>query len=335
MRIIAGALIVFATSTLLATNNAPTKTNSAFAGNSISTVDGKMSGTLSFFKTFVNDSQSTASEFTGLNNANFFYAKDLGSNAKVQINSQYGPISVVDPKAQTDNNLKLTEVFVTYSNAAKDMQVKVGKFFSSFGSYNPYRADKTLIEEQLSNLNNNSAEVSYLASPNLYLKVWGTKPSQTNEYYGAKLGYSFNKAGVNIRPDVSYINDARALFANNAAVVKSKAYQAQIIACYGPVEVAGKVLRAPNLIQGQVATPSMYGLTAKYDTNFSGKDAQIIVEYERFKNTNPVNAADKRVAIFLSTKLDSKLEMIGGVSERTFNNNRNIRTSSLGLQANI
>lgn len=350
MKIIAGLSVFIAATSLLADTNVKKhskkhykhhciKVPAAFEGNSYNSKNQKVHGKLDLYKTFAHDSNKTAANFIGLSNANLFLAKKLGKNARVQINTQYGPVSVVDTFTGS-NNFQIKEAFVAYLNNAANMQVKMGKFFSSFGSFNPYRADKSLVEERLSNLNNNSAEVAYMITPASYVKVWTVKPntSAVKDYYGSKLGYSFEKSGVKVAADVSMLNDAREMFQAPATVTLAKhnAYQGQVAVVYGPVEVTGKVLRAPKLIDGQTETPAIKGLSVAYNAVFAGHKAQLLGEFEKASNMDKLENSYKRVAFFVKTPIDRKLSLVTGVSERSFKeNSRKLRTTSIGVEANI
>lgn len=345
MKIIAGLSVLIAATSMLAdttqTNKSEcSKSPAAFAGNSYNSKDQKFHGKIDLYKTFAHDSENTAKNFIGLSNANIFVGRSLGANTKVQLNTQYGPVNIVDPANSVDHNFKVTEAFVTYVNDAKNTQFKAGKFFSSFGSFDPYRADKSLMEERLSNLNNNAAEATYIINPDSYVKVWAVKPSAANikDYYGAKLGYAFSKDAVKVIADISMLNDAREIFSTTQPVTlaKDNVYQGQVAVIYGPLTVTGKLLRAPKLIDGQTETPAMKGISIVYDTEFSGHKAMLIGEYEKTSHLDQLLNANKRVAFFVKTPIDSKLSLVTGVSEKSFQANaRKLRTTSVGIEANI
>ena len=341
MKMFAGFPVVLFAATSLAANSQSVKTNdlqnnTIFSGNSVVTEDGKIQGRIDLYKTFVNDSANSALNFVGLNNANIFFAKSLGENAKVQINTQYGPLNIVGSPIMA-NNLNIVEAFVTYKK--NNVQAKVGKFYSSFGSFNPFRADKSLSEEQLSKLNNNAAEVTYVFDPKSYTKVWFVKPnSNAKEYLGAKVGHQFQKGAAKVSTEVSLLNDAREIFLAPAGVTlnKANAYQGQVVVNYGAVQLTGKVLRSNDLIVGQTKSPMISGLTVVYDTVFSGHNAKLIAEYEKASNLSALKLADKRVALFVKAPIDNKLNLVAGVSERKFQaDNRKLRTSSIGLEATL
>ena len=335
MKMIAGLSVVIAATSLLAeTNKTVENYSNVFNGNSYVSADEKIHGNLDLYKTFVHDSADTAQTFIGLNNANIFLARKLGTHAKVQFNTNYGPINVVDNEPTSDNTFKVAEAFVTY--AIHNAQIKVGKFFTAFGSYNPYNADKTLIEARNSNLNNNAAELAYAIQPNAYFKVWAVKPAldTVKEYYGAKLGYSFDAKSAKVAADVSLLNDAREMFEapQNITLKKGNALQGQVSVNYGPIVVAGKVLRASKLVNN--TSPIIKGMSIAYDTVFSGHSAQLVAQYERANNVQDLEIASKRVGLFINTPVDKNINLVAGVSERTIAA-RKLRTTSIGLKATI
>lgn len=348
MKIIAGlSVIIAATSTLADTNvqkhmkkKSCHKTPAVFAGNSYNSMDQKFHGKIDLFKTFAHDSENKASNFIGLSNANIFINKRLGKNANVQINTQYGPISVVDTVNAASNQFQVTEAFVTYLNDARNTQFKVGKFFTAFATYNPYKADKTLAEERLSNLNNNAAELAYVINPASYVKVWAVKPnaSAIKDYYGAKIGYSFVKNAVKVAADISMLNDAREMFQapNGVTLSKNNAYNGQVVVSYGPASMTAKILKAPKLIDGVTKTPEIKGVALAYDLVVAGHNAKVIGEFEKTSNMDKLENANKRVAFMVKTPIDKKLTLVTGVSERSFlANARKLRTTSIGIEANI
>lgn len=333
MKMIAGLSVVIAATSLLAEPNKTVENNSdVFNGNSYVSADEKIHGNLDLYTTSVNDSTNNAENFTGLNNLNIFIARNLGTNAKVQFNTRYGQINVVNGVAE--DAFKVAEAFVTY--AVNNAQVKVGKFFSAFGSFNPYKADKTLIEERLSSLNNNAAEFAYAVKPNAYVKVWAVKPTTdaVKDYYGAKLGYSFPAQSAKVTTDISLLNDAREMFVapQNITLNKGNAVQGQVAVNYGAFEVSGKVLRASKLVDN--INPVIKGLSVSYDTVFSGHKAKLIAEYERASNVQNLDIPSKRVAVFVKTPIDANIDLVAGVSERTTDATK-LRVSSIGLKATI
>lgn len=338
MKMIAGfSVVLAATAMQAAAPQQPVENfSSVFNGNSYVSADDKIHGNIDLFKTFAHDSNNTALNFIGLSNANIFVGHKLGENAKIQFNTQYGPINVVDPAASADNTFKVTEAFVTY--AVKNVQVKLGQFFSAFGDFNPYRADKSLTEARLSKLNNNAAEIAYAINPSSYAKVWAVKPSSdaSKEYFGGKVGYKFAAKGANVAADFSMLNDAREMFEAPATVVldKGNAFQGQVSVNYGQLTVAGKMLRAPKLISGQTETPVIKGITVAYDTPFSGHPVKLTAEWEKAKNMSALELPSKRLGLFASTPLDKKVSIIVGTSERTIDT-RKLRTTSFGLKATL
>ena len=361
MKMIAGFSVVLAATSLVASNHKPVENyDNVFNGNSTVFADGKFHGSLDFYKTFVNDeAAAAASNFIGLSNANIFYGKKLGNKVNAQLNVHWGEIDVVhvaSPEAWGD--FIVAEAFLTY-RVMPNAQIKVGQFLSSFGSYDVYTADKNLIDQRISfSANNNSAELAYALNPNTYVKVWASHPHDLSlapaevrdEFYGAKIGHTFNSKDVKVVTDLSMVNDARQMFEYNGDVntdiKKSNAYLAQVAVNYGAVEVKARLLRFPKLLTlatdpNETITPEYKGLSFAYNTVLSGHKAQLLAEYDKAKDIDDAaieyGKYSKRLGLFLTTPVDKNVNLVLGVSERTSDNAalKKQRTTSIGLKASM
>lgn len=356
MKMIAGFSVVLAATSLVASNHKPVENyDNVFNGNSTVFADGKFHGSLDLYKTFINDEASaTASNLIGLSNANIFYGKKLGSKVNAQLNVHWGQVDVVhvdSPEAWS--NFIIAEAFLTY-RAMPNAQIKVGQFLSPFGSYDAYIADKNLIDQRITYFSN-SAELAYALNPNTYVKVWASHPHDVDglapnevrdEFYGAKIGHTFNSKDVKVVTDLSMVNDARQMFEydgnKNAAVDKSNAYLAQVAVNYGAVEVKARLLRFPKLLAADATkTPEYKGLSFAYNTVLSGHKAQLLAEYDKAKDIDTAGITygkySKRLGLFLTTPVDKNVNLVLGVSERTSDDVAlaKQRTTSIGLKASM